>query len=199
MVSQSPSDVVAPVRGFVTEETVITTSSGVNNLSEYPAPSFWGSIVAGTVVTMGIGALSECLMIGCHVGAYQNGAIYLSGGVAVWMIITTCIAYFFGGLVAGQLSLRAGWMRGVTLWGFSIVLTVLMAAAVALGTGVAYAHSTNMTEGTGSGSLYNGTVFLNNGGAWAAFLFLAAGLIFSAIGSSVGCGCSSETDRQIGA
>jgi hypothetical protein len=73
MVSQMTSDTISHetgMRGTVTQERIV--SAAATDIP-VPAPSFWGSIVAGTTVVLGIGALSDFLMFGCHVGVYRNG------------------------------------------------------------------------------------------------------------------------------
>jgi hypothetical protein len=167
-----------------------------------PTPSFWGSVVAGTMVVLGIGALSEFLMFGCRVGVYRNGAPDLGAGAAIWMIITSCIAYFVGGLVASQLSLNGTWLHGIVLWGFSIPLSLLIGAAVTVAAGTAYAHTTDVTEqvlnSSGAGAIYNGNVFVSFAGAWAAFLSVILGLIFAVLGSTAGaCACAQGMSRRV--
>jgi hypothetical protein len=196
MVSSNVSGVVGGVatdRGFVTEETIVTASADMRDM-EYPMPSFWGSVVAGALLALGLGALSICLMFGCHVGTDMNGDLSFGAGAAVWMIVTVCIAYFFGGLLASGLSLRGGWLRGVTMWGLSIPLALLILAFTSGSAGLAYAHMTHLTEqfanSTGAASLSNGHMFVNYYAAWVAFISLACGLISAVIGSSKSCGCA---------
>jgi hypothetical protein len=113
------------------------------------------------------------------------------------MIITACIAYFVGGMVASRLSLNGSWLQGLVLWGFSIPLSLLIVAAVTAAAGIAYAHTTQLTEqivnSSGTGALYQGNVFVNFAGAWAAFLSVGLGLVFALLGSTTGsCACSQK-------
>jgi hypothetical protein len=198
MVSENPTVVAGRSdRGIIAEETIIATTTGANDLLEYPLPSFWGSIVAGAVVVLGIGALSECLMFGCHVGAYSNGQVAFGFGAGLWMLATTCVAYFVGGMLTSQLSVRGNWMRGLTMWGFSILLLMVISAFVSGGGTLPILHGTQVTEEVISKNrittLYGGSSFINYAGVWFGFLILALGLICSLIGASV-----SETRRVSG-
>lgn len=203
MVSQNPAEVAGRTdRGFVTQETIVATSTDLNDFG-YPLPSFWGSVVAGALVALGIGALSECLMLGCHLVTYDNGVLDPGIGAAIWMIVTACIAYFVGGMLASRLSLRGGWMRGLTLWGFSIPLALLIMAAVRTGAGLAYLHLGHLTEqvagSAGVTSPYSENFAVNYFGAWIGFVLLTCGLIFALIGSSVSCGCAKKkATSQVG-
>ena len=188
MVSQVTIGSESATRGPIIEETVVAARN-VPDLP-LPMPSFWGSVVAGSVVVLGIGALSELLMVGCHVGVMENGAPAVGLGTAFWMAITACIAYYVGGLVASRLSLNGSWLQGLVLWGFSIPLSLLIGAAITGAAGVAYAHTTHLTEqlanSTNAGSLYGGNLFFNFAGIWTAFVTVALGLIFAVIGSMSG-------------
>jgi hypothetical protein len=144
--------------------------------SPVPAPSFWGSIAAGTMVVLGICALSDLLMLSGPVGVYRDGA-------AVWMMITACVAYYGGGLVASRLSLNGTWLQGVVLWGLSIPLSLLVVAGVAEAAGIASGQSTEMTA-----QMINGS---GTAGAWAVFISVALGLAFAVLGSTAGaCACN---------
>jgi hypothetical protein len=196
MVSQSSTDVVGRTdRGFVTRETVVASSIDSSGL-EYPLPSFWGSVIAGAVVALSIGILSECLMFGCHVGVTAYGALNFGAGAAIWMIVTACVAYIIGGMVTGQLSLHGGWLRGLTMWGFSIPLLLLITAIISGGAGLAYSHFTHVTEqianGSGATTLSNGNLYVNFASAWIGFVCLGCGLIFALIGSSLSAGCATK-------
>ncbi len=198
MVSENPSNVATRSdRGIIAEETIVAASTGVNNLDEYPLPSFWGSIVAGAVVVMSIGALSECLMFACRVGTYGNGQVYLGAGAAFWMFITTCVAFFFGGMVASRLSLRGGWMRGLTVWAFTLPLLMLVTAFISGGAGLGFVHNTRIAEEVITNNhittFYGGGSFVSYGGVWSGFILLALGLIFSLVGAYMP--SASQTDR----
>lgn len=173
------------VIGYVEERATVPPTSLL--AEEYPFPSFWGSIFAGSFVALAIGMLSECLMVGCRVGVYTNG-VAVSGGAVAWMLITTCIAYFFGGWVSSQLSVRSSWTRGFALWAFTIVFGIALAALFAGGLAAVGTHTAaindQMTSYRGSG-MYGNNMYMAFHGAWAGFVMLALGLIFSVLGSSM--------------
>jgi hypothetical protein len=153
-------------------------------------PHFWGSVVAGTLVTMSLGVLSEALMFGCHVGVNSEGAVELHGGAAVWLIVTACVAYFIGGAIAGSIGYRSdphAWLRGVTLWGLSIPLAMFMATAVAGGAGVMYAHmapiTAQMANSAVNPAIDQGVMYINFSEAWISFLAMLGALIFAVLGS----------------
>jgi len=157
-----------------------------------PLPSFWGSVVAGAVVAIGIGALSEALMFGCHVGINSQGVISFGVGAAIWLIVTSFVAYYIGGMLASALSVGGGWLRGITLWGFTVPLTMLIAAAVSAGAGLAYAHTTHaaeeITNGMGGAYILNGNIFLSYSGVWITFVTLAVALLGAVVGAGTACG-----------
>ncbi len=134
-----------------------------------PAPSFWGPIATGAMVVLGIVALSDFLMF--DAGVYRDGA-------AIWMIITACVAYYAGGLVASRLSLNGTWLQGAVLWGLSIPLSLLIVAGVTEAAGIVFANTTEMTA-----QMINGSGIA---GAWAAFISVALGLAFAVLGSTAG-------------
>jgi hypothetical protein len=151
--------------------------------SPVPAPSFWGSIAAGTMVVLGICALSDLLMFSGHVGVYRDGA-------AIWMMITACVAYYGGGLVASRLSLNGTWFHGLVLWGFSIPLSLLVVTGITEAAGIANGHSIEMTA-----QIINGS---GTAGGWAAFISVALGLAFAVLGSTAGacvCGQLRRTEK----
>lgn len=196
MVSQNTTEIASTNRGFVAQETVVSAASGPIDAG-LPLPSFWGSVIAGTVAAMAIGSLSGALMVACHVGTYANGFISFGPGAGVWIIVTACIAYFIGGNVASRLSLAGGWLRGFVVWALSLPLSMLVGAFVAGGAGLAYAHTSHMTEqitnNTGAATLYAGNMYVNFAAAWIFFFASLAGLVFSIVGAAVGCGCDTES------
>jgi hypothetical protein len=155
-------------RGTITESRIVAAR---NRELSVPAPSFWGSIAAGAMVVLGIVALSDFLMLGSHVGAYRDGA-------AIWMIVTACIAYYAGGLVASRLNSNGAWFQGVVLWAFGIPLSLLIVAGVTEAAGIAFANTTEITAQIIKGG--------EIGGEWAAFISVALGLAFAVLGSTAG-------------
>jgi hypothetical protein len=174
-------------RGFI-----LDTEAAAYGFRRFSAgyPHFWGSVIAGTLVAMAIGVLSEALMFACHVGVTQDGAVDMHGGSAAWLIITACIAYFIGGAVAGSVGHRRdpqSWLRGVTLWGLSIPLAIVMGSALAGSAGIMYAHMGPMASQMASSSAGaqgdQGPMLINFSAAWTSFFTLLAALIFAILGS----------------
>ncbi|MDB5174837.1 MAG: hypothetical protein JWN51_3610 [Phycisphaerales bacterium] len=192
-------------RGFVTERVVGQPLPGVETGYAAVSPPahyyFWGSVLAGTVTAMAIGFLSLALMFGCRVGTYQNGAISFGLGAGIWIVVTSALAYYVGGMVASSFSdpARMGWLRGLTVWGLSVPLFFLMTAIIAGGFGLAYGSTTSRTAeqvvtNTQVATLQHGDLFVNFGGAWTVFFALAVGLFCALVGGSTG---SRNVDRMM--
>lgn len=190
-------------RGFVPEyaTTAGQPSVGYREIAPGTRDYFWGSVVAGTVCTITIGVLSLALMIGCHVGTTRNGEISFGWGAGLWLIITSAIAYYVGGMVASSFANNAqsGWLRGMTVWGLSVPLLFLMIAIISGGFGLAYGAATNhvadtVVTGSQSPTVGRGDLFANFGGARTVFLSLAVGLFCALIGGSSG---SRNMDRMM--
>src|SRR5690348_2892246 len=113
---QNPTDVtpgtVRSDRGFAQEEVAAAGAPYTGAVAgRYPYPVyFWGSVVAGSLFVLSMFVLSYALMLGCHVGVV-NGALSLGWGSAIWIVITSCIAFYVGGMIANSISqpLGAGW------------------------------------------------------------------------------------------
>jgi hypothetical protein len=189
------SGTVTAPRGFVGEE--LTSISGPvygqsAQLAYRGRNYFWGAVIAGTLFVLSLFVLSWFLMLGCHVGVARDGVIALHGGSAAWLIITSCIAFYFGGMIAGRISGpdSNGWLRGITVWGLSIPLTLCIWGLVAGGIGLLSAaaphvnvvEQVNHAQAIGGYGVYN---FVPFGAVWAAFVGLACGLVFATIGSSM--------------
>lgn len=188
----NPTD-VAPAtvrsdRGFTQEE--ITTAPHYSSAGFAPymrRTSFWGSVIAGTLLALSIFVLSFCLMIGCHVGVVGD-TLSLGWGSAVWIAITSCIAFYFGGLLACGATRRdtptmgGGWMTGVAVWALSIPLTFCIWGLAASGTGLlADFNLTHSVAATAVAPAATGVMF---GYFWTAFTVLSAGLLFAIFGSA---------------
>lgn len=192
----NPADVAGPAvtvseRGFVTEEVVSPSYAAAGVRYVYPT-YFWGAAVAGTLFVLSLFALSYFLMLGCHVGVTSSGTLALGWGSAVWIVITSCIAYYIGGAISNMIgrSLGTGWLRGAAVWGLSIPLAAIILAVIAGGTGLL----TGLTiPQTGINAVNNAQSVANNlqpsvgglnfGFVWTAFIALICGLVFSVIGS----------------
>jgi len=181
-------------RGFIPEGTVSTSPGYTGATSMVPhTHHFWGSVIAGSLVTMSIFVLSIALMFGCGVGVSSSHLLSFGWGAAIWIVVTSCIAYFLGGMVSGSMD-EAGCYcstRAFALWGLSIPLAPVIGALIAGGFGLLYGlSSTHLTEQvtnqTGAAYLQQGNLFINYGGAWTVFIALLAGLCFSFIGAMAG-------------
>ncbi|HWE93302.1 MAG TPA: hypothetical protein VG269_04950 [Tepidisphaeraceae bacterium] len=190
-------------RGFVPEYAATAGQPAVGYTSVAPGTRdyFWGSVVAGTVSAISIGYLSLALMIGCHVGTTHTGEIAFGWGSAIWMIITSAIAYYVGGMIASSFANNAqsGWLRGMTVWGLSVPLLFLLMAVISGGFGLAYGSATShvadtVAAGSQSPTVGRGDMFANFGGAWTVFISLAVGLFCALAGGSTG---SRNMDRMM--
>jgi len=193
------SDVARTDRGFVTDVATSPTtySSNLTYLGHHHY--FWGPVIAGTLVVFSVFMLSMSLMFGCHVGTYNpSGALSFGAGAAWWIVITSCIAYFFGGMMAGAFhgnnsaDYDDGALRGLAVWGLSVPLFMVIFAVISGGAGLAYGYATNTieqaTNATGAAHVYHGNLFVNYGGAWTVFASLICGLFFSWVAGMFGRG-----------
>jgi hypothetical protein len=179
--STDPAIETAPTyhRGFFPEETLVGVGPVGGAMSMHYRP-FWRPVVAGTVFTLAIFVLSWYLMLGCRVGIDSNGAIALGAGAAIWMWITSCIAYYCGGMVASSMTMSNGssYLKGLVIWGLSIPLALVIYAGLA--------QAGNLVNSVDLPRVANGTMSsaMPTGFFWANFIGLALGLIFSVIGST---------------
>lgn len=155
----------------------------------YTRPTyFWSSVIAGTLFVLSLFVLSWFLMLGCHVGVTSGGMLSMGWGAAIWLCITSAIAFYFGGAIANNISrpLGTGWLKGAAVWGLSIPLALCIWGLAAGGSGLLVGFTTPHAAG-GFGTIAAGTV--GHGGipfgfVWTAFIMLIVGLIFSIIGSN---------------
>jgi hypothetical protein len=149
---------------------------------------FWGSVIAGTLFALSVFALSWYLMLGCHVGVAGSRVFALGVGSAWWIVVTSCVAFYFGGMVASAIArpYGTGWVRGAAIWGLSIPLTLAILGLVAGREvlGALHLPHAGALVGTTSQITESGTAF-----AWVAFLTLICGLIFAMLGSFT-CACA---------
>lgn len=192
-VSESVIGVMRTDRGFVPPEAEGGLSQQYQRIGQYWRPShFWGAVIAGSLFTLSLFVLSWLLMLGCHVGVTRAGLLSMGAGAAWWTMITSCIAFFFGGWLAGHISrpMGTGWLKGVAVWGLSIPLALCICAILSAGSGllatstaphVSIVESANNLRAVSGQIVYAGLSF---GAIWTAFWTLAAGLFFSIVGSS---------------
>jgi hypothetical protein len=194
MVSQptivTPDPTAVHNRGFIPEETVVAVGPGNAAITTYYRP-FWRPVIAGTVFALSVFALSWYLMLGCHVGISDNGIVALGAGAAVWIWVTACVAYFFGGAIASAMTMPngSGWLKGAVIWGLSIPAALILYAVLAqsgtLLTALNLPHA-GMLEIAGTNTVAGSSAHF--GFLWSTFIALGLGLIFSIIGSVSGLG-----------
>ena len=200
MVSVVQTDVtestIVQGRGFLPDETLVAAGPDNSRITYYRP--FWRPVVAGSVFVMAVFTLSWFLMLGCHVGIAAGGMVALGLGAAIWLWVTACIAYFFGGLIASAMTAAprptlesangSGWIKGAVLWGFSIPLALVLYALMAQSGSIFVAlNPAHVAVVPGGADLVgNGGHF---GFYWSAFIGLGLGLVFSIVGSVAGCAC----------
>jgi hypothetical protein len=179
--TDTPSSSTVSDRGIVvTEESMPLAGSRIES-RVVVSPPFWQAVIAGTLFALSVFALSWYLMLGCHVGITSAGVVALGAGAAVWMWVTACVAYFFGGMIAQTMSpSEDGWLKGAAIWGLSIPLSVVIYGIIAQSLpwfgGLSLPHA-------GFGASIGITSF---GYAWSAFITLGLALCFSLLGSMTG-------------
>ncbi len=197
MVSQSEQVPVTTPTG-----TTVTDDRGIRQQAAYPVyqgesvalqyRSFWGAVIAGSLIAISISLLSYALMFGCNVGVYNpTGAVTLGWGAAVWIVITSCIALLIGGYVSSALTrpVSMGWLYGFSVWGLTVPLSFVLAAIISAGAGAAVSASqvaTPVMHAAYNPSHLFTALQLPNGVAWTLFTSLICGLIFGLIGGMSG-------------
>lgn len=95
----------------------------------------WSAVFAGLVVTFGLAWLLHLLGVSIGVSvADATDTVSMSegitGGVAIWIVLTWLIAFFVGSLaaarLAGTLDDVAGMLHGFTLWGAGVVTATII-------------------------------------------------------------------------
>lgn len=93
----------------------------------------WGAVLVGTVVVMVVWMTLALLGMGIGLASVDPGATPGRGiaiGAMIWWIITSLIALFIGGWVAGRLAgpqrRLDGALHGMATWGVSALVTVFL-------------------------------------------------------------------------
>jgi hypothetical protein len=119
-----------------TECTVVTPSGERSNALRRVS---WGSIFAGVVVAMvimlSLGLLGTGIGLGVVNPTEQNAFSGVGIGAGIWFGISTLIALFFGGWVAGKLAgyprRSIGTLHGVVVWGLAGVFSFFIMTTTA--------------------------------------------------------------------
>jgi hypothetical protein len=101
-------------------------------------PISWGAIFAGVVFVLAISWL--LYLLGAALGLTMvnpaevpEAGEKLGWGAAIWILVTSLIAFFLGGLftarIAGIIDKTEGMLHGLAVWGVSTLLALLLGAA----------------------------------------------------------------------
>ncbi|MGE5610742.1 MAG: hypothetical protein ACM359_15940 [Bacillota bacterium] len=187
-------------RGFVTPE---EAQAGIYQ----PQPTLarsrisWGAVIAGSLLATSILVLSGSLAYACGVPAFAGGPY--GWGAGIWSIITAAIAFYAGGCLSAYLAggtnlAYSNMLHGVMAW----VLAVPLIMVLFSGThgmfsqgGLMASDVTRMVISGNPQATVNPMITAQStvnpspnlhltGAAWGAWISLAVGLIFAAIGGS---------------
>jgi hypothetical protein len=194
MVSPTTTEVPVHNRGFIPEETLV--AAGPDNARVTYYRPFWRPVAAGVLFALSTFILSWFLMLGFHVGIEANGVLALGAGAAVWLWVTACVAYFFGGMIASAMTATPGEalysygsasLKGAVIWGASLPFALILYAFIAQYGGALVAlnlpHPGITTSAVTNGAMAGPHL----GFYWAMFIGLGLALICSIIGSISGC------------
>jgi hypothetical protein len=101
-------------------------------------PISWGAIFAGVVFVLAISWLLYLLGAALGLTVVNPAEVPEAGeklgrGAAIWMLVTSLIAFFLGGLfaarIAGIIDKTEGMLHGLAVWGVSILLALLLGVA----------------------------------------------------------------------
>ncbi|HZA28952.1 MAG TPA: hypothetical protein VE735_05050 [Gammaproteobacteria bacterium] len=101
-------------------------------------PISWGAIFAGVVFVLAISWLLYLLGVALGLTVVGPAEVPEAGeelgwGAAIWMLVTSLIAFFLGGLftarVAGIIDKTEGMLHGLAVWGLSTLLALLLGVA----------------------------------------------------------------------
>jgi hypothetical protein len=194
-----PPNPAALQRGFVVEESYISGPKYVRMGSGYGP--FWRPVFAGTLFVLSIFVFSWYLMLGFHVGVDRDNTIVPGAGAAVWMWVTSCIAFLFGGMFASAISgpRGPGWARGIGVWSLSVPLAVILysfaARAGDLLGGLTLPRASVIGYATGSAA----GMTANYAYLWSVVIALACGFVFAVIGAIAANAAMKTPDSAIAA
>lgn len=164
-------------RNFVPEDAAVMMPRNMVVLRSFVS---WGAIIAGSLLSLSIIALSSSLGYACGVPAFLGGSY--GWGAGIWALVTSIIAFYCGGCLSAYLASASGhyyrMLHGVMVWGLTVPLMLFFFAGTL---GSLMAHTGVVVTGGSPGRLFPST-----GAAWGVFISLAVGLIFAAIGGDNG-------------
>lgn len=205
-------------RGFVSPE---EAQAGIYQPQLQPPQALvrsriaWGAVIAGSVLTLSILALSASLAYACGVPAFANGPY--GWGAGIWSVITAAIAFYAGGCVAAYLTgpnnmPASNMLHGVMAWALTIPLIMIFFAGAqgVFGQGGLMATdvsrmvlsgnplATEIPRVTAASAAGEVPGLHLTGAAWGAWISLAVGLVFAAMGGSSVVGDRFRGDRFMG-
>jgi CHASE3 domain sensor protein len=136
-----------------------------------PPQISWGAVIAGLAVVIGGSWL--LFLLGSAIGLgiadasdSTNVGKGLGIGAIIWMILTSIIVYFLGGMLAGRFAGKpdktVGMLHGITLWGLGTALMIYLSVlgiSNLIQTGQSLLRGTAATAtavGTAAGAAANG-------------------------------------------
>jgi hypothetical protein len=130
-------------------------------LSSAPLKMSWGAVIGGVVAALGVAillyALGLALGLNVVVDANKPESLRSSGlFTSIWMLITSLIALFVGGYVAGRganaITHVSGSIHGLVMWGLTTVAAVWLVLNVfgSVISGVASVGKTAVEAGAGA-------------------------------------------------
>jgi len=172
-------------RGFVpAEETQVVRGPSLLLARSHVS---WGSVIAGSLLSISILILSSSLAYACGVPAYSGQEMAVYGwGAGLWAVITSIIAFYAGGCLAAYMSSAADYryhmLHGVLTWALALPLLLIILSWGGV------AASGTVSEGVRTMQFHPAFRQPNwsglTGASWGAFISLACGLIFAAIGGA---------------
>jgi hypothetical protein len=201
-------------RGFVTPE---EGQAGIYQPQPVLARSriAWGAVIAGSLLAISILVLSGSLAYACGVPAYSGGPY--GWGAGIWSVITAAIAFYAGGCLSAYLTgatdaAYSNMLHGVMAWVLAIPLVMVLFSGThgmfAQG-GLMASDVTRMVISGNPQATVNPAITAQSaveqlpnlhltGAAWGAWISLAVGLIFAAIGGSSVIGSRFMGERLMG-
>jgi hypothetical protein len=139
------------------------------------ASNFWGAVIGGSLVALSLFVLSWYLMLGCQVGVTTDGMIALGTGAAVWIVVTSVIAFFIAGWASNLIwPMSSGGAKGITMWSLTVLLAVCFRGWIGAVGPILYHGSAGNLPMAAAPSGYEWTafltLFLGLGAAWLATL-----------------------------